>query len=164
MPTPAPVVIRAYAKINLDLKIGGLLPDGYHDVRTVLQSVALHDTLTLTAVPGPFTIACDHPAVPTDARNLIWRAASLLQALRSDHANPPKGVHVRLQKRIFAEAGLGGGSSNAAATLVALSRLWDLSLDLPTLSRIAAARGVAADRTTDLAGRDRQAAVWRIDR
>ena len=101
-------------------------------------------------MPGPFTITCDHPAVPTDARNLVWRAAALLGALRSDHPAPPEGVHVLLEKRIPAEAGLGGGSSDAAATLVALSRIWDLSLDLPTLARIAARLG--ADVPFFLAG------------
>ena len=146
----APVVVRAYAKINLDLKILGLLPDGYHDVRTVLQSVALHDTLTFTAAPGPVVITCDQPGVPTDAKNLVWRAASLLWALRHDAAGPLTGVRVALQKRIPAEAGLGGGSSDAAATLLALSRIWRLSLDLPSLARIGARLG--ADVPFFLAG------------
>ena len=150
MPPPVPIVIRAYAKINLDLKIVGLLADGYHDVRTVLQSVTLHDTLTFTAVPGPFVIACDRPGVPIDARNLVWRAASLLWSVRPEAAAPLAGVRVTLDKRIPAEAGLGGGSSDAAATLVALSRLWNLALDLPSLARLGARLG--ADVPFFLAG------------
>jgi 4-diphosphocytidyl-2-C-methyl-D-erythritol kinase len=150
MLSPAAIGVRAYAKINLDLQILGLLPDGYHELRTVLQSVELHDTLTFTARPGPFAVDCDQPGVPTDARNLVWRAASLLWSLQPDSAHPLDGVHVALQKCIPAEAGLGGGSSDAAATLLALSRLWRLSLDLPTLARIGARLG--ADVPFFLAG------------
>ena len=150
MPSPVSLDVRAYAKINLDLKILGLLPDGYHEVRTVLQSVELHDTITFTKRPGPFAIACDQPAVPTDARNLVWRAAALLWSLGSDRASALSGVQVTLRKRIPAEAGLGGGSSDAAATLLALSRLWHLPLDLASLARIGARLG--ADVPFFLAG------------
>ena len=150
MSPPTSLVVRAFAKINLDLTIVGLLPDGYHEVRTVLQSVALHDTLTFTAVPGPFAITCTQPGVPTDARNLVWRAAALLWSVRRDPAAPLAGVRVTLEKRIPVEAGLGGGSSDAAATLVALSRLWNLSLDLPSLARLGARLG--ADVPFFLAG------------
>jgi 4-diphosphocytidyl-2-C-methyl-D-erythritol kinase len=150
MSPPTSLVVRAFAKINLDLTIVGLLPDGYHEVRTVLQSVALHDTLTFTAVPGPFAITCTQPGVPTDARNLVWRAAALLWSVRRDPTAPLAGVRVTLEKRIPAEAGLGGGSSDAAATLVALSRLWNLSLDLPSLARLGARLG--ADVPFFLAG------------
>ncbi len=141
MPVPEPLIVRAYAKINLDLKVLGLLPDGYHEVRTVLQSLDLHDTLTFTEVAGPFTILCDQPGVPTDAGNLVWRAASLLWTLRADASAPLSGVRVTLQKRIPAEAGLGGGSSDAAATLLALARLWRLPLDLAGLARVGARLG-----------------------
>lgn len=150
MPSPTAVAARAYAKINLDLKILGLLPDGYHELRTVLQSVDLHDTLTFTARPGPFVVDCDEPGVPTGALNLVWRAASLLWSLRPESAGPLAGVHVALQKRIPAEAGLGGGSSDAAATLLALSRLWRLSPDSATLARIGSRLG--ADVPFFLAG------------
>ncbi|MEZ5421292.1 MAG: 4-(cytidine 5'-diphospho)-2-C-methyl-D-erythritol kinase [Vicinamibacterales bacterium] len=137
----SPVTVRAFAKINLDLRILGLLPDGYHEVRTVLQSLRLHDSLTFTPARGRFAIACDVPGVPTDARNLIWRAAALLdQAIRGRRGGPT-GVRVTLAKRIPAEAGLGGGSSDAAATLLALSTLWGLDLDLPTLLRLGARLG-----------------------
>ena len=141
MSVPVPLIVRAYAKINLDLKILGLLPDGYHKVRTVLQSIDLHDTLTFAEAPGPFAIACDQPGVPIDARNLVWRAASLLWSLRSDVSAPLSGVRVTLQKRIPAEAGLGGGSSDAAATLTALAHLWRLPLDLAGLARLGARLG-----------------------
>lgn len=147
---PAPVTIRAFAKINLDLRIVGLLPDGYHEVRTVLQSVRLHDTLAFTPVRGRFTIECDVPGVPLDVRNLIWKAAALLDHAVRRRDGDPAGVRVTLTKRIPAEAGLGGGSSDAAATLVALTRLWGLDLDLPSLLRLGARLG--ADVPFFLAG------------
>ena len=68
------VQVRAPAKINLTLRILGTRPDGYHELRTMFQSVALHDTLTFTATAGPFAIACDNPRCPTDESNLVWRA------------------------------------------------------------------------------------------
>lgn len=139
-PSP-PLVVHAYAKINLDLKILGLRPDGYHEVRTVLQSLELHDTLTFTTAPGPLAITCDQPGVPTDARNLVWKAAQLLWALRAGGDQPIEGVQVHLAKRVPAEAGMGGGSSDAAATLLALSRIWGLALDLASLARIGARLG-----------------------
>ncbi|MGE3277989.1 MAG: 4-(cytidine 5'-diphospho)-2-C-methyl-D-erythritol kinase [Vicinamibacterales bacterium] len=136
------VTLPAFAKINLDLRILGVRPDGYHDLRTVFQALALHDSVTLEPRPGAFAIDCDDPAVPTDRRNLVWKAASLLW--RTTHPRggaTPRGVRVRLAKRIPAEAGLGGGSADAAMTLVGLNQLWRLSLDVPTLARLAARLG-----------------------
>lgn len=150
MPSAA-VSVRAFAKINLDLRVLGLLPDGYHEVRTVLQSLRLHDTLTFTPTPRrAFAIVCDTPGVPTDARNLVWKAAALLHRVVRGRTGPPAGVRVELVKRIPAEAGLGGGSSDAAATLLALSRLWALDLNLPSLLHLGASLG--ADVPFFLAG------------
>jgi 4-diphosphocytidyl-2-C-methyl-D-erythritol kinase len=142
--------VRAYAKVNLDLRVLGLMPDGYHDVRTVLQSLRLHDTLTFTVSPGPFVISCDDPAIPTDERNLVWRAADVLGRVAAAHRTAPSGVRVRVTKRIPAQAGLGGGSADAAATLVALTRLWRLGLDVVDLARLGARLG--ADVPFFLAG------------
>mgnify|MGYP003373405765 CR=1 FL=1 len=150
LPGRAPVVVRAFAKINLDLRILGTLPDGYHEVRTVLQSVRLHDTLTFTPGRGPLVIDCDVPGVPLDGRNLVWKAAALLDHAVRGRRGDPAGVRVHLAKRIPAEAGLGGGSSDAAATLLALTRLWRLDLDLPSLLRLGARLG--ADVPFFLAG------------
>ena len=144
------LMLRAYAKINLDLRIVGELPEGYHEVLTVLQSLRLHDTLTFTPARGPFVIDCSEPGIPTGEQNLIWRAAAILARLRSGRDTPPSGVRVRLVKRIPAQAGLGGGSADAAATLMALARLWRLRLDLSSLSRIASRLG--ADVPFFLAG------------
>ena len=133
--------VRACAKINLSLGVGPARHDGYHQVRTVLQAIDLHDTLTFTARPGPFTIVCAEPGIPTDSRNLIWKAAFELSRITG--LPGVEGIEVRLQKRIPAEAGLGGGSSDAAATLRALSVLWKLKLDAAALASVA--RLVGAD-------------------
>lgn len=136
------LVLPACAKVNLDLRILGIRPDGFHDLRTVFQTIALHDVVTLIRRPGPFEIACTDPDVPVDRRNLVWRAASLLWRLsRKGRGWAPRDVSVRLEKRIPAQAGLGGGSADAAATLLGLSVLWELELDAVTLSRVAARLG-----------------------
>jgi 4-diphosphocytidyl-2-C-methyl-D-erythritol kinase len=137
----AALKLRAHAKINLDLRVVGLLPDGYHEVRTVLQSLRLHDTLMFEAADGPFVITCDDPAIPTDERNLIWRAADVLCRAASAQRSAPSGVRVHVTKRIPAQAGLGGGSADAAATLLALTRLWRLRLDVVDLARLGARVG-----------------------
>lgn len=141
--------LPAFAKINLDLRVLGVRPDGYHDLRTIFQTLELHDTLTFTPARGPLALACADPDVPLDRRNLVWKAASLLWRA-AGRRGAPRGVHVAIDKRIPAQAGLGGGSADAAATLLALDRLWDLGVDEATLSRIAARLG--ADVPFFLAG------------
>lgn len=144
------VSVRAFAKVNLDLRVVGTLPDGYHEVRTVLQSIQLHDTLDIAVTRGPLVIDCDAPGVPTDARNLVWKAVALLHETFRRRRGLPSGLRIRLHKRIPAEAGLGGGSSDAAATLLGVTRLWQLEADLPTLHRLGARLG--ADVPFFLAG------------
>lgn len=141
MSKDAAVVVRAYAKINLDLRVLGERADGYHEVRTILQSLRLHDTLTVTSRRGPFVIECDDPSIPTGEQNLIWRAAALVHRLRTGRDEPPHDIAVRLVKRVPAQAGLGGGSADAAATLLALGRLWEIGDDLSSLARLAARLG-----------------------
>ena len=102
---------RAHAKINWMLRITGQRPDGYHHLETIFQTISLHDTLTFTASPS-LSLECDDPAVPADETNLVMRAA---RSLAMDH------VHIQLQKRVPSGGGLGGGSSDAATTLVALA-------------------------------------------
>jgi 4-diphosphocytidyl-2-C-methyl-D-erythritol kinase len=138
------LTLPAFAKINLDLRILGVRPDGYHDLKTILQSLALHDLLTFTARKGAFVIECDDPEIPTDGRNLIWKAAALLWRAAGKPGDKPRDAVVRLQKRIPAEAGLGGGSANATVAIVGLARTWKLDLDLPTMSRLAASIGADA--------------------
>jgi 4-diphosphocytidyl-2-C-methyl-D-erythritol kinase len=115
--------VRAFAKINLSLRVLGTRSDGYHDLRTIFQSIALHDTLTIRARRGPFHLTCDDPACPADETNLIWRAAERLWTVAGRDGGP-RDIAVALIKRIPLQAGLGGGSSDAAAALRALGRLW----------------------------------------
>jgi 4-diphosphocytidyl-2-C-methyl-D-erythritol kinase len=102
--------MKSYAKINWALRITGKRPDGFHDLETVFQTISLSDELTFERSDN-FTLTCDDPTIPTDDSNLVLRAAHAV------HADP---VAIHLQKRIPAGGGLGGGSSNAAATLLAL--------------------------------------------
>jgi 4-diphosphocytidyl-2-C-methyl-D-erythritol kinase len=117
------ISVRAFAKINLQLRVIGTRSDGYHDLRTVFQSISLHDTLTMRSCRGPFDLQSDDPACPGDRTNLIWQAAERLWTA-AGRRGAPRGLTVRLRKRIPAQAGLGGGSSDAAAALVALGRRW----------------------------------------
>jgi len=134
------IACRAFAKINLDLRVLGVRQDGYHELRTTFQSIALADDLTFTASPGPFRILCDDPACPADARNLVWRAADLVwKAGRRRGA--PHGVVVTIAKRIPMQAGLGGGSSDGAAAIRALASIWRVRLSRARGQRLAAAMG-----------------------
>jgi 4-diphosphocytidyl-2-C-methyl-D-erythritol kinase len=118
------VIVRAHAKINLDLRVLGTRPDGFHELRTVFQAISLHDVVSCMPTPGAgFAIECDIAGVPLNESNLVWRAAQRLwRALR--RPGEVEGVTVRLDKRIPLQAGLGGGSADAAAALVGLARLW----------------------------------------
>ena len=134
------IACRAFAKINLDLRVLGVRQDGYHELRTTFQSIALADDLTFTASPGPFRILCDDPACPADAGNLVWRAADLVwKAGRRRGA--PHGVVVTIAKRIPMQAGLGGGSSDGAAAIRALASIWRVRLSRARRQRLAAAMG-----------------------
>lgn len=132
--------VRAFAKINLDLRVLGLRPDGYHELRTTFQSIALADTLTFTPIRGPFQIECDDPAFPNDHTNLIWKAAQRVLAL-ARRREQPSGVLVRVEKNIPMQAGLGGGSSNGAAALQALCTLWKVKVTREELHHAAAKLG-----------------------
>jgi 4-diphosphocytidyl-2-C-methyl-D-erythritol kinase len=134
------VTVRAHAKINLDLRVLGSRPDGFHELRTVFQAVALHDTITCVPRPGPFALECDTAGVPLDGSNTVWCAAETLwRALR--RRGPVRDTIVRLNKSIPYQAGLGGGSTDAAAALLALSRAWGLSVRPAQLTDVAAAVG-----------------------
>ena len=140
MPGKRSLRIRAFAKINLTLRILGVRDDGYHELRTTFQSIALHDTLTFTAASGAFRLECDDPACPADRTNLVWQAAeSMWQAAARGGA--PRDVVVHLAKRIPMQAGLGGGSSDAAATLRALAALWRVKMPGEQMRTIASRLG-----------------------
>jgi 4-diphosphocytidyl-2-C-methyl-D-erythritol kinase len=134
------VVVRPSAKINLSLRVGAAGKDGFHDVRTVLQSISITDTLTVTAREGRFVLSVQGPGVPADRDNLVWRAAEELWRA-AGRSGEPRGVHVRLEKGIPVEAGLGGGSADAAGALVALNAVWELRRSRRDLRRLAAMLG-----------------------
>ena len=134
------LTLRPPAKINLTLRVGARDASGYHDVRTVLQSIALADKLLATPRRGPFALAVSGRGVPADRTNLVWRAAELLWR-RSGRAGDAQHAHLYLTKNIPAGAGLGGGSADAAAALVALNALWDLKRPRQELADLGAELG-----------------------
>lgn len=129
---------KAKAKINLTLDVLYKRPDGYHEVEMVMQSVDLSDHLLFEErEAGRITIGCSVPYIPLDNRNLAVKAAELM--INCFKIN--KGVHILLKKNIPVAAGLAGGSSDAAATLRGLNRLWKLGLSLDQLAEIGAEIG-----------------------
>lgn len=134
------VRVRALAKINLTLRVLGIRPDGFHELRTTFQSLALHDTLTFTTTHEPFRIVSNNPLVPLDESNLVWAASERLW-MALDRPGELSGVTVEIVKRIPAQAGLGGGSADAAAALRALSALWRVRPDQCQFRSIAQSLG-----------------------
>ncbi len=130
--------IQTPAKVNLFLEILGKRADGYHEICTFFVAVGLCDHLEFEEeATGDIQLSCDNPAVPVDKTNLIVRAAQLLR----DRVGIRRGAMIRLAKRIPMQAGLGGGSSDAAATLVGLRKLWQLALSDEELEPLAAQLG-----------------------
>jgi 4-diphosphocytidyl-2-C-methyl-D-erythritol kinase len=142
------VVVRAHAKVNLDLRVLGTRTDGFHELRTVFQSIELHDTLVCVARPGDFQLKCRAPGVPLDDSNLVWRAAAALWTAIG-RADAPRDVAITIKKDIPLQAGLGGGSADAAAALHALGRLWG-GVPLSLLRDVAG--GIGADVPYFLSG------------
>ena len=134
------VILRPPAKINLSLRVGAIRPDGMHDVHTLMQSISISDTMTASARKGRFALAVRAPGVPEDRTNMAWRAAEGLWRL-AGRAGDPRDAHVRLEKTIPTQAGLGGGSADAAAALVALNDVWDLRRPARDLRAVAATLG-----------------------
>ncbi|KPJ51097.1 hypothetical protein AMJ40_00890 [candidate division TA06 bacterium DG_26] len=124
--------LKSYAKVNLGLEVLGRRDDGYHEVRTVLQTVSLHDKITIKLQGEGIKIRCNSPWVPCNEKNLAYKAAAVLLKMSKAKC----GVKITIKKNIPIGAGLGGGSSNAAATLLALNQLLDLNLSAEELEEI----------------------------
>jgi 4-diphosphocytidyl-2-C-methyl-D-erythritol kinase len=141
------VKIRAPAKINLRLKVVGKRADGYHLLDTIMVPVSLYDEIEIRKLRTTDTdrqrdhelikVTCDDPALPTGQENLVYRAAQLILK----KARKPQAVHIHLQKKIPVGAGLGGGSTDAAATLLGLNRLLRLRLSVARLEKMALSLG-----------------------
>ena len=128
--------LPSFAKINLHLQVVGRRADGFHDLCTVFQTISLHDTLSV-APAAEIQMTCGDDRLPADERNLVVRAALALRQKTGVQC----GAKIHLDKRIPAPGGLGGGSSNAAMALLALRKLWNLSLTIEELHPIAASLG-----------------------
>lgn len=136
-PIDRPLFVAAPAKLNLTLDVLGRRPDGYHELASVMQTIALADTLALWPAPDDtLTLVCDAPDLDGED-NLALRAARLIR----DATGCRRGVRLALQKRIPAQGGLGGGSSDGATVLVALNRWWGLGLRQADLIDLAARLG-----------------------
>jgi 4-diphosphocytidyl-2-C-methyl-D-erythritol kinase len=132
--------LQSFAKINSSLKILGRREDRYHEIRTVLQAVSLHDDLHFTPRDDQeILLSSDDPLIPLDERNLIVRAANALRI----RFGVRLGATIHLEKRVPTKAGLGGASSNAAIALLGLSKLWAINPNAKALMEIAS--GLGAD-------------------
>ena len=125
------------AKVNLFLEVLGKRPDGYHEIETVMQTVSLCDQLEFREIKTGIKVTSHHPNLPDGPRNLIYQAAHLIK----QRYQIRQGINIFIDKRIPIGAGLGGGSSNAATTLVGLNKLWKLGLPETELSCLAAQLG-----------------------
>lgn len=129
----------AFAKINLTLDVLDRRSDGYHDIRTVMQTVSVRDDIEILLDTGkPWCIACDAEGIPTDERNLAWKAA---RVFFDELGGEPDGLEIRITKRIPSQAGLAGGSADAAAVLRALNSHRGSPLSLPALAELGARVG-----------------------
>lgn len=129
--------LNAYAKVNLALNVLGKRDDGYHDIETVLHTIVLHDVITLRESGEGVNVVANGGAVPSDSTNLVYRAAALLR----DAYNVPRPVEIDVRKMIPVASGLGGGSADAAVTLMGLCQMWKLRLDARELSALASRLG-----------------------
>lgn len=129
----------AYAKLNLTLDVLGKRDDGYHDIRSVMQTISIQDDVTVELDTGkPWSLECADEAIPCDERNLAWKAAKCyLDTMNKD----PNGLHIHITKRIPSQAGMGGGSADAAAVLRALNRHYGNPLSILALAELGAQVG-----------------------
>jgi 4-diphosphocytidyl-2-C-methyl-D-erythritol kinase len=131
------VQLKSPCKVNLILNILAKRPDGFHELETVMHPVGIFDLLTFDRTAAGIALTCDKPELPTDSRNLVHRAAAAF--FKETEIN--EGVRIHLQKKIPMEAGLGGGSGNAATTLLGLNEMFGKPLAPEVLQRLAASLG-----------------------
>lgn len=129
----------AYAKLNLTLDVLGKREDGYHDLKSVMQTISIRDDIEIDVGTGkPWMLSCSVEQIPCDERNLAWKAARVFfDAVGKD----PDGLEIRITKRIPSQAGMGGGSADAAAVLRALNKHYDNPLSVWALAELGASVG-----------------------
>lgn len=129
----------AFAKINLTLDVLDKRTDGYHNIKSIMQTISLRDDVEIDIGTGkPWQLLCDWDEIPTDERNLAWKAA---RVFFDTTAKDPDGLEIRITKRIPTQAGLGGGSADAAAVLRALNRHYDYPFSILALAELGAQVG-----------------------
>ena len=129
----------AYAKLNLTLDVLGKREDGYHDLKSVMQTISVRDDIEIDVGTGkPWCLKCSKEGIPTDETNLAWKAADVYF---KTIGNDPDGIEIRIEKRIPSGAGLGGGSADAAAVLRALNRHYGAPLSILALAELGASVG-----------------------
>lgn len=129
----------AFAKLNLTLDVLGKREDGYHNIKSIMQTISIRDDVEIDVGTGePWTLECSQEGIPTDERNLAWKAAEVYcDGLKKD----PNGLTIRITKRIPSGAGMGGGSADAAAVLRALNRHYGSPLSILALAELGAQVG-----------------------
>lgn len=132
-----PYELKAYAKINLGLDVTGRLPNGYHLVKMIMQTVGICDVLYFEKTPEGILITTDSGELPTDGNNLIYKAAKLMQ----DTYQISGGIHIHLEKHIPIAAGMAGGSTDAAATMKGMNELFSLNIPLEELRNLSVSIG-----------------------
>ena len=135
--------LRAYAKLNLSLRVFKKRPDGFHNIESVMQSISLSDLITLSLIPSAIEVTCDDPRVPKGKENIAYRAANVFLSRVSSHELPVRGCKIHIEKKIPMAAGLAGGSTDAAAVLYGLNQMMtrDTRLETGDLLRLGAQVG-----------------------
>ena len=132
------IQLNAYAKINLGLDVIGKRPDGYHEVRMIMQTIGLHDKLSINTIHNPnIKMKTNLPFLPVNDKNIVYKAVSLIK----EKYQIKEGIYINLKKRIPVSAGLAGGSTDAAAALIGMNKLFDLDLSLEDLMDIGVTLG-----------------------
>ncbi|NMB97290.1 MAG: 4-(cytidine 5'-diphospho)-2-C-methyl-D-erythritol kinase [Clostridiaceae bacterium] len=125
--------MKARAKINLSLDITSRRPDNYHEIKTIMQSIDLHDNMVIEIINKGIELECNYPKVPCDNRNIAYKAAELFMNKYSAKYGIKCGVKIKIDKNIPVAAGLAGGSSNAAAVLIGMNKLFNCRINISEL-------------------------------
>ena len=133
------IKVKTSAKINLSLDVVGRKPDGYHLIESIFQSVNIYDIITVSKTENGIHLTCNEPEIPCDSRNIAYKAARLFL----DKTGIKSGINIHIEKHIPSQAGLGGGSSDGAGVLYAMTTLFDTNIDIFDLAKLGA--NISAD-------------------